>query len=108
MGYQGTRTTDTRQRTDKPKPYNNNQQGSSNLSQKVDALAKRLGRLEAGMADDKWLESLTTDIELINGSTIKNAKIQKVGKFNLIVSENNGKQQYILCKQAILRYIPII
>jgi hypothetical protein len=87
------------------KPYSN--QGGDRLKDKVEAISKRLGRLEAGMADDKWLENLTTDIDLINGSTIKNAKIQKVGKFNLIVSENNGKSQYILTKQSVLRYIPV-
>lgn len=98
MGYRGTQT---QEKTRNNQRTQQNQQGS--LGDQIQSLRKRLARIEAGISDDKWLEGFTWDIELINSTTI-HAKIIKCGKFNHVITEDGGKTNSVLAKQAILRY----
>ena len=104
MGYTKT-PTDTKPRNDNRDRRPQNQ--GNNLKDMIDGLRRRMSQLEAKLQDDNWLEGLLCDIKLVDGSVIPGMKIVKTGKFNLIISEPNGKNQSILPKQSVLQYVNI-
>ena len=97
MGYTKTQNT---------KPYGNNQSGG-NVKDTLEQLKKRMGRLEAGMMDDKFFANIECDIRLINAETLARMRITHIGKFNLIVKDAAGKVS-ILPKQSVLQYTNIV